>query len=72
VTGQDDSGAVPRGTSHPGERNAGTPVLRTSHPTATKRRVRAGGAARHEHLVLAGHHVEVTEDDIGVTELHLE
>jgi hypothetical protein len=34
--------------------------------------VRAGGTARHEHLVLAGHHVEVTEDDIGVTELHLE
>ena len=31
-----------------------------------------GGAVTHKHLVIDGRAVEVTEDDIGVTELHLE
>ena len=33
---------------------------------------RATGPLRHEHLVINGYEVEVTEDSIGVTELHLE
>ena len=30
------------------------------------------GPLRHEHVVINGHNVEITEDDVGVAELHLE
>jgi len=33
---------------------------------------RRTGAVTHEHVVIDGYDVEVTEDDIGVAELHLE
>jgi hypothetical protein len=33
---------------------------------------RRAGALTHQHLVIDGRDVEVTEDDIGVAELHLE
>jgi hypothetical protein len=42
------------------------------YPPAVSRGHHSTGQLRHVHVVINGHEVEVTEDDIGVTELHLE